>query len=421
MTTVPTAQNLTTDAVIVGAGLAGLSAEYALRGTGLRVQLLEADEQIGGRTRGEYWPAAGRHIDLGASWLTDEFRHARKFASTFGLALVETPAPTRHLTHCHTGITQQQFLSQTDVTDLVRANEQILAAIEAAVDEPLTVQDALEQVPMSPVAREWHLAMQRYLSGARLDRVDAHHLLLPMDDLENPEHYGVEFANTMQDLVNGFAHGIEADLELATPVQAVREHEGGYVVETSAGRSVRAKHVVLAVPLNVLQDIDLAPADLEPLTPFVADGHAGACRKDWFVLRGVDQHTRVFAATGLFGYFRTAVRLGQDRMLAVGLAPSAEGTPTLAEFGHQIQQYLPTAQIEDHFSFDWSEHPWAQGTWVAPPPGFYPALEELAATHRQLHLVGGDISNTFPGTVEGAIETGLNAAANIHRAEQSHR
>src|SRR5699024_1865206 len=86
MTTVPTAQNLTTDAVIVGAGLAGLSAEYALRGTGLRVQLLEADEQIGGRTRGEYWPAAGRHIDLGASWLTDEFRHARKFASTFGLA-----------------------------------------------------------------------------------------------------------------------------------------------------------------------------------------------------------------------------------------------------------------------------------------------------------------------------------------------
>lgn len=423
MIAVPTQEHLRTDVVIIGGGLAGLSTEYGLRQSGLQVNLLEADESIGGRTRGEYWNPAGRYVDLGASWLTDKFQHTREFATKFAIPLVETPPPTQFLTHFRSGIRQQQFLSEPDVEELALSTERIRAAIDTSPNGIMTVQAVLDQVPMHDIVYDWHLAMQRYLSGAKLDRVDAQHLLLPRKDLEDPEHYGVGFAQTMQDLVNGFERGMEAKVACAVPVRAIRQRgrDGLYTVETSIGQTMTAKYIVLAVPLNTLQEIDLDLVELESLAQFVPDGHAGASRKDWFVLGGVDHHVRVYASTGLFGYFRTVEQLDGGRMLAVGLAPSYEGTPTLNEFQHQVQQYLPNARVVAHHSFDWAKHPWAQGTWVAPPPGFYPALEQLSDGQRQLQIIGGDVSNTFPGTVEGAIETGLKAAENIQQLERSHR
>ena len=53
--------------VIVGAGIAGLSAAHTLAAKGRTVQLLEARDRIGGRIHSDY--SLGVSCDLGASWL----------------------------------------------------------------------------------------------------------------------------------------------------------------------------------------------------------------------------------------------------------------------------------------------------------------------------------------------------------------
>ena len=49
-----TALPATCDVVVVGAGLAGLSATRVLQGNGFNVHLLEASDDIGGRVRTDY-------------------------------------------------------------------------------------------------------------------------------------------------------------------------------------------------------------------------------------------------------------------------------------------------------------------------------------------------------------------------------
>ena len=58
------------DVVVIGAGVAGLSAAARLRQSGLRVLVLEASGRVGGRARTDIEPALGGiWFDHGAAWL----------------------------------------------------------------------------------------------------------------------------------------------------------------------------------------------------------------------------------------------------------------------------------------------------------------------------------------------------------------
>jgi squalene-associated FAD-dependent desaturase len=65
----------TADVVIIGAGLAGLACAVALRGSGLRVEVFEADATLGGRARSWVDARTGDAIDLGPHIILTEHRN----------------------------------------------------------------------------------------------------------------------------------------------------------------------------------------------------------------------------------------------------------------------------------------------------------------------------------------------------------
>jgi monoamine oxidase len=77
------------DAVIIGGGLAGLSAAWRLSGAGLRVALIEARDAVGGRTRSIEGFVPGAITEAGAEFVGSNHPHWLRYAERFGIELVE--------------------------------------------------------------------------------------------------------------------------------------------------------------------------------------------------------------------------------------------------------------------------------------------------------------------------------------------
>lgn len=78
------------DVVVIGAGLAGLTAAQAVIKEGLSCRVLEARDRVGGRTFSERLPSGDGVIDQGAAWINDTNQSRMiALARRYGAELIE--------------------------------------------------------------------------------------------------------------------------------------------------------------------------------------------------------------------------------------------------------------------------------------------------------------------------------------------
>ena len=101
------------DVVVVGAGLAGLTAARELAGAGLDVQVLEARDRVGGRTLNH---SVGEQpedvVELGGQWVGPTQHEVMALAEELGLATYPTHAEGKNLFEADLG--QGQALQRHD-------------------------------------------------------------------------------------------------------------------------------------------------------------------------------------------------------------------------------------------------------------------------------------------------------------------
>ena len=87
-------EDTTYDAIVIGGGIAGLTAARDLRAGGRSVLVLEARDRLGGRTWYREFAGTEQHVEIGGTWFVERFQpsHRRRDRGVNPLAVTQSLA-----------------------------------------------------------------------------------------------------------------------------------------------------------------------------------------------------------------------------------------------------------------------------------------------------------------------------------------
>ncbi len=100
-----------------------------------------------------------------------------------------------------------------------------------------------------------------------------------------------KFRDGTKSLVDAMVADAAAELRLSTPVAKVTHDDQMAVVTTRANDSFTARAVVIALPVNVLADLEFRPALMAGKLAYSRERHAGHGIKSWSLVSGAPVST----------------------------------------------------------------------------------------------------------------------------------
>lgn len=440
--------------VIVGAGLAGLTAAYYLKRAGYAAQIVEASPRIGGRCyTAKNFLGKGLTTELGGEFFDSTHTDALELAAAFELPLYDCRSPEEAAmkeVYFFGGKTRSErdiIREFAPLATQIAADARTLEA-DSSPQNPAFV--TLDRTPLSLYlrnlgARGWiyDLLEAAYLTeyGLELDEQSALNLvyLISTDTEhgkfevfgESDERYKIQGGN--QRLAEALADALSGQIETSLALEALTAEGSGYrlSLQRDSGREeVLADVVILTVPFTLLRTIDLR-VELPPQKRrAIEELGYGANTK---VFLGFE--ARVWRHRGLSGNFFSdgRVQCGWDNSRAQdplhgGLTMYFGGHASKQAGGMDLQAFA--AETVPGLSamfpgcaqaftgkvarFDWPTFPFAKASYAAYKPGQWATISGHEVTPvGNLYFAGEHCSAEFQGFMNGAMQTGREAAESV--------
>ncbi|HEY8501100.1 MAG TPA: NAD(P)/FAD-dependent oxidoreductase [Solirubrobacterales bacterium] len=446
--------------VVVGGGLAGLTCAYRLKQAGVRAQLYEGSDRLGGRCwtrRGDF--AEGQIAEHGGELIDQGHTQTRQLAQELGLDLDNLLSGEVNGTDPFYYFDGRPY-SFAEATDDLKGIWQQLHKDVSAASYPtlynLSTQRGRELDAMS--IADW---IRAYVPGGLKSRLGQ--LLDVAYNIEYGAETGVQSSLNMLYLlaysgqgqlrifgpsnekyhVRGGNDQIPARLAAALSGQIVtgsalsslrRNADGSYRLAFQSGSStstVTADRVVLALPFSILRTLDYAKAGFSQLKATAIE-EQGMGTNSKLHLQFKDRHWvslgsngETYADTGYQNTWEvTRAQAGSQGILVdytggkVG-ASFGTGTPAerAAQFLAQLEPVLPgiSARWNGKATVDyWAGNLWTKGSYSYWKVGQY---TKFAGIEREAeggcHFAGEHTSIDFQGYLNGAVESGERAAGEI--------
>ncbi|MFJ7905670.1 flavin monoamine oxidase family protein [Kitasatospora sp. NPDC096204] len=415
----------TYDTIVVGAGMAGLTAARELRKKGQRVLVLEARNRIGGRTWTDTFNSW--EIERGGAWVDPLQPHVWREISRYNLTVVADQGPERVLMPSPTG-----FAESDPVTAYTRQGELFTPFFEGSREyfpkpyapftredlitplDRFSLRDRLDQLNLSP-ADEMRMTGTTGLYGSPSSRGS----LLQLAQwwaLAGWNYTGFSGVNTYR-LARGtiaLAQAILADgqpdLKLGSPVASVTQQSGQVKVVTRAGHAYTAAQVVMAVPVNVWKDITFSPALPQAHRDATTQGY-GVPRQRKLFLDLAAPADRFIAEAPEGSPFVIMGRLNDNAPVVAFSVDATLDVSNRSLVEAAVRRILPSATLRDYTVTDWEANEFSRGGPA------YRRPYQLTRLHKAINQPFGlvkfcadDLALGWIGYMDGAIESGLRAA-----------
>ncbi|MET8977921.1 FAD-dependent oxidoreductase [Streptomyces sp. NPDC004539] len=440
--------------VVVGAGLAGLTAAYRLARKGVRAQVFEARaDRVGGRCWTARGFASGQVAEHGGERIDTRHTHIRKLAAELGLILEEENPDRRH---GERGVTYLQGAVRNEAAvyrdmDLVekrlKADAQRIGsyfadhASRAARDfDQLTVRDWLQANVPGGMGSLLGAAIANGVAtfyGNDADELSAINLI---EQYFGPagadEKYHVRGGNDLipQKLAGALP---KSALHFDAPLLAVRRTGDTYRLRFGGvQREVVADHVVFALPFTTLRRVDLDGSGLSARKREAIDNHGmGTDAKlllqfDRQFYRFDDFSGRITSDNPLFTSWDTSsYQTGAEGLLTLFVG-GWTGSSQPAERPHAVPSAAVTAAALGHLdrlvpglkrSYNgkgwldsWVDDPWARGSYSSYRPGQYTKYWGWTGRREgRFHFAGEHTSTHSQGYLNGGVESGERVAREV--------
>ena len=428
------------DTVVIGAGVAGLTAARSLVHAGRRVVVLEARDRVGGRV----WTdrSDGFITDLGASWIHGVADSpVAAAARAFGMRAVEFTVGSyqpdgRPIAYYGPDGERLSEAAAQDFTKDIHAVDATLVEVIAASAAEASYRDVTETAldlqgwdnARAQRVREFleHRSEEQY--GAWIEDLAAHGL---DDDVVDGDE--VVFPDGYDRLPARLAQGL--DVRFQHVVSRVRWSAEGVTVTTDHG-DFAADTAVVTVPVGVLQsgDFTFEPSLPEPNAGALSRLRMNAFEKvilrfrtkfwddDVYAIRQQGPESRWWHSW----YDLTALH-GTPTLLTFAAGPAATATRNWDEerivesiLAQLERLYGDRVERPSHVDLThWLDDPFSHGAYAYMMVGSTTADHDNLATPvgGVLHIAGEATWTDDPATVPAAMSSGHRAASRILRRE----
>jgi monoamine oxidase len=422
--------------LVIGAGVAGLTAARLLHLNGNSVMVLEARERLGGRLHTEH--RDGYITDMGASWIHGiDGSPVEAMCAALGMPMVEFTVgsfqpdgrPIRYFDPEGVPLSEEQALAFTqDIHYFDTVLAQVIDTIPSGSSYAQAVDQALE---ITQWDRERAQRVREYMQHRTEEQDGAHFTLIDAHGLDNEEVDGDEvvFPRGYDQLATGLAQNI--DVRLNHLVTGVTWSTEGVTVHSTQG-DFTADQVIITVPVGVLHSGEFR---IEPPLPDLTNKALRSFRMNDFekiILRYDtkfwDEDIYAFRRQGPAGdwwhswYDLTSVH-GTPALLTFAAGPCAIETRHLSD--EEVTELVTVALREIYgesvplphtvHRTNWKEDPFALGAYSYLIVGADTSEHDNLATPVEgvLHIAGEATWRDDPATVTAAMMSGHRAAENV--------